>query len=100
MDSRIGQFDVVQVGNVLVVVIDSDLLDTQTNRVGIPLVRAGEIVPLRHLNPIFVLDGRDMMLLPQQMTSLPTNELDDVIGTLAHERDRITRAIDTLLLGI
>ena len=62
---------------VLVVDVQSDLLNPTTTRVVVPLV--GDIDPKRaqpgRLTPILEVDGRQVMLLPLQMAAVPLHEL-------------------------
>lgn len=99
-----AQFDVYRLkGQAIPFVIDvqSDYLDAADTRVVIPLARRaaykGKI--LAPLNPILEVDGASVMLLTTQIATVPRRILKDRVGNLARERDRIVRAIDTLLLG-
>ena len=95
------QYDVCRSrSGVLVVVIESDRLSKGTTRVVIPLVPASGRIAIRHLNPLVGFEEREFMLSPQQVATVAVAELGRPVGNLAHERDRITRAIDMLLSGI
>jgi toxin CcdB len=83
-------------------VIQSDLLDAMRTRVVVPLlsmemVRGGEVPSL---NPRLTFDGESLVLMPQLLATLTLSELGERAGSLAHERDRVTRAVDALLLGV
>ena len=95
------QYEVCRLRNgVLAVVIESNRLTVGTTRVVLPLVLASGRVAVRHLNPKVDFGGRVFMLSPQQIAAVAVAELGEPLGTLDHERDRITRAIDMLLSGI
>jgi toxin CcdB len=62
---------------VLVVDVQSDLLNPTATRVVVPLVEAAEFKGVQpgRLTPIFEIEGREMMLLPLQMAAVPLREL-------------------------
>lgn len=62
---------------VLVVDVQSDLLNQTSTRVVVPLVEASEFKGVQpgRLTPVFGIEGRDMMLLPLQMAAVPLREL-------------------------
>ena len=96
------QFDVFRTtAGTLVVVIQSDLLDAMRTRVVVPLLAAGHAGrPLRWLNPEIVLGRERMVLMPQLLATLTVTELGEQVGSVAHARDAITRALDALLSGL
>lgn len=101
MSSVPQQYEVFRSRNgVLVVVIESNLLTVGTTRVVMPIVPASGRIAVRHLNPKVDIGGGKFMLSPQQIATVAVVELSEPLGTLAHERDRITRALDTLLSGV
>ncbi len=83
-----------------IVDVQADLLDALTTRTVIPLLPEGHAPrPIADLNPVFTIgDGRHV-LITQALASISRHALKSRIGTLADERDRITRALDTLLTG-
>ena len=62
---------------VLVVDVQSDLLNPTNTRVVVPLIPAPESLSSqpRRLTPIFEIDGQSAMLLPLQMAAIPLREL-------------------------
>jgi toxin CcdB len=96
------QFDVFRTpAGVLVVVIQSDLLDAMHTRVVAPLLPAGTAGrPMRGLNPEIRFGEEAMVLMPQLLATLTLGELGRQVGSLAHLRDTITRAVDMLLSGV
>ena len=61
---------------VLVVDVQSDLLNPTNTRVVVPLIAAVDLAtqPAR-LTPFFEIEGRKVMLLPLQMAAIPLREL-------------------------
>ena len=96
------QFDLFRTaGGTLVVVIQSDLLEATRTRVVAPLLPAGAAGrPMRGLNPEIRLGAETLVLMPQLLATLTVSELGDPVGSAAHLRDDITRAVDTLLAGV
>ena len=96
------QFDVFRTpGGTLVVVIQSDLLEAMPTRVVAPLLPAGAAGrPMRGLTPEIVLGAEIVVLMPQLLATLATGELGRLVGTIRHERDVITRAVNMLLGGV
>jgi toxin CcdB len=96
------QFEIFRpAGNVLVVVIQSDLLEAMQTRVVAPLLPAGAAgQPMSGLNPSLVVDGQSFVLMPQLAATLTLAELGRPVGSLAAARDSIVRAVDILLSGV
>ena len=88
-------------GGTLVLVVQSDLLETTSTRVVVPLVETGRSGRgLQSLNPTITIGKQELVLLPQQLATVKVQEISEVVANVAHDRDRITRAIDALLSGI
>ena len=85
---------------VTVLIVDSDLLSDTLTRVVVPLLSNYDGTRLRYLKPDMLVDRELYVLDPTQIGAVLVTELTERLGTLAHERDRITRAIDTLLSGV
>jgi toxin CcdB len=85
-----------------VVDVQSRLLDDLATRVVIPLIPRHEApaIRLKTVNPLFHIEGREYVLMTQNMATVLTNRMDDPVGTLASQRDHLVRAIDALLGGI
>ncbi len=84
-----------------VVVIQSDLLEAMRTRVVVPLLPAGTAGGLiRGLNTEIELTGETLVLMPQLLATLTIAELGHPIGSIAHLRDTVTRAVDMLLSGV
>jgi toxin CcdB len=98
-----GQFDVFRATNGLcAVVVQSDLFQEMRTRVVVPLLPQAMLDggQTQSLNPALAVGGEVLVLVPQLMATLTRAELGERVGSLAHERDRITRAIDALLSGV
>lgn len=96
------QFDVCRTASgVLVVVIQSDLIDVVQTRTVVPLIPAGAAGrPMRGLNPEIIFGDATFVLMPQLAATLSVGELGRPIGSVAHMRDTIIRAVDLLLTGV
>lgn len=84
-----------------VVDVQADLLSHLSTRVVVPLVplsKFGNIAA--ELNPVFPIEGRDHVLVPQAIATVPRQELKSRVGTLSPHHDAILRAVDVLLSGI
>ena len=95
-----GRFDLYRARRGWLLDVQSDLIALLTTRVVIPLWPAARAPqPVRDLHPIFTIDGREFILLTHLMAAVPRAELGRPEGSLAHERDAITRALDLLFTG-
>lgn len=95
------QFDIYQSNDgVLVLVIQSDLLDHLPTRVVIPLVSAKDIdAAFKTLMPVIMASDKELRLFPQQIATVMTASLVTFVGSAAHLRDDIIRACDMLITG-
>lgn len=82
------------------------LLDIQSDlvsgglRVVVPLVEPDYFgPPMRHLNPKLKVQGRNYVLSPLEIGSLPTATLKEAVTSLASCGDEIMDAIDFMLRG-
>ncbi len=85
-----------------VVIVQSSLFDSYRRRVVIPLVRRSNLdnaaaLVGSSLNPVFMVEGIEVVLHPLEIVSVATDQLGEKIATLAQEGDRITGAMDELL---
>ena len=84
----------------LFVSIQHDALVGHATTVLIPLVPiASASLPVSRLNPVFNMDGEQLILLTQAMSAVRNSELERKGTSLSHERDRIVSAIDFLVVG-
>ena len=84
-----------------VVDVQADLLSHLATRTVVPLLPE-DTAPkaINELNPIFEIRGKRHVLVTQAIASIPRRELKRVIASLAEQHDRVTRALDVLLLGL
>lgn len=82
-----------------VVIVQSAVFDGYERRVVVPLVRASSFGTPEHgrFNPVFIIDGIQVILHPLEMVSMPVAMLDAPVASLAHEGDNIIGAIDELI---
>lgn len=81
----------------LLLQVQHDVVSETTSVLMAPLVR-----PLKaasRLYPVFTIDGKEYMLLPPDMASLPRAVLGEPVGSLRAERNRIVAALDILFVG-
>ena len=85
-----------------VVIVQSSSFDSYRRRIVVPLVRRSNLatdsafvdIPL---NPVFIIDGIEVILHPLEVVSISIEQLGDKVMSLAPEGDRITAALDELL---
>ncbi len=99
------QFDVLRSvearGPPYVLVLQSDLLDEAGTRVVAPLERRDRYrEPAKVLNPVFLIEGGEVVMLTQLLATLHIRQLGPFVTSLASEKDRITAAMDRLLSGV
>jgi toxin CcdB len=85
-----------------VVVVQSGQFDRYRRRVVVPLVRQS-LLPRdtptvgSRMNPAFVIDGVRVVLHPLDMVSVAVEQLGALAGSLKHEGQAISDALDELL---
>ena len=96
-----AQFDVHRVGLELVVDCQSNLLSELNTRVVVPLIPP-ERAPKKagRFNPVFSVDGEELVLTTQFISSIERNQLGAVVVSLANHSFEITGAIDVLTGGV
>jgi len=81
-----------------VVIIQSRIFDDVGRRVVVPLLHKAAAPPQpTSLNPIFDIEGRQVVLHPLQIVSVPFDQLGPKVGSLAVEGDRIIAALDLMI---
>ena len=86
-----------------VVVVQSSLYDHYRRRVVVPLVRRSmltspDVLNASRMNPAFTVDAVEVVLHPLEIVSIGLDQLGDKVGSLASEGNRITDALDELLM--
>lgn len=80
--------------------VQSDYLSGFPTRVVVPLVASEQVKKLPHrLNPLFQIDGAGMIMMTEQLASVPKAALGREVTSLAKYRDEIVAAIDFLITG-
>ncbi|AXS82545.1 hypothetical protein D0851_05575 [Marinobacter sp. Arc7-DN-1] len=51
------------------------------------------------MNPVFIVDGQELVMATQYMAAVPEGELRFGAGSLAEQQDEISSALDMLFLG-
>ncbi|MBV9654140.1 MAG: CcdB family protein [Acetobacteraceae bacterium] len=80
--------------------VQADLLSHLATRAVVPLLPE-EVAPkpIGELNPVFEIRGQRLVMLTQAIAAIPGRELKGIVASLANEHDRVTRALDILLVG-
>ena len=94
---RLSRFDVAAHGDVVMVVVESDLLPPDPAIVVIPLLPGYPAI--RHLNPVILHDGRRLVLATRLIAAVRHAGLRRV-GSAAEQGGEITRAVDVLMAGV
>jgi toxin CcdB len=82
----------------LLAIIQSRRFDGLGRRVVMPLVlRSRAFVTEERLNPVFQIDGLDVVLNPLEVFSISLDQLGTKIGSLAEEGDRVIAALDLVI---
>ena len=82
-----------------VVIVQSSRYDAFRRRVVVPLVCRSQLssLPESGLNPVFRIEGLEVVLHPLEIVSVATDQLGEWVCSLAEEGDRIVVALDELL---
>ncbi len=80
--------------------VQSDLLSGLNTRVVVPLLpKSSAPSPAQGLNPVFNIEGQDVVMATQYMAAVPEGELRFGAGSLDEQQDEISAALDMLFLG-
>jgi toxin CcdB len=81
--------------------VQADTLDFLESRVVIPLLRI-EVAekPIKGLNPVFEVDGKQLMLATQNIAGTELANLGPVSGSLKEHTFEIVAAMDFLMAGV
>ncbi|WP_093014201.1 CcdB family protein [Variovorax sp. OV700] len=85
-----------------VVIVQSAQFDRYRRRVVVPLVQRSALpggAPLAgtRMNPVFRIEGEDVVLHPLDTVSVATDQLGERVGSLAEHGQQIADAMDELL---
>jgi toxin CcdB len=85
---------------IIVVEVQASILDHLRTRVVVPFLHIEDWPkPISRLNPIFEIEGKRLVLMPQQMGAVLVSDLAACIGSLSDQHDIIINALDMLLTG-
>lgn len=80
--------------------VQSDLLSGLNTTVVVPLLpESSAPSPAQRLNPIFEVEGQEVLMATQFMAAVPEAELRVGVGSLAEQQHEISAALDMLFLG-
>lgn len=80
--------------------VQSDLLSGLNTRVVVPLLpQSSAPSPAQRLNPVFSIEGQDLVMATQYMAAVSKGELRSHVGSLAEQQGEISAALDMLFLG-
>lgn len=80
--------------------VQSDLLSGLNTRVVVPLLtKSTAPTPAQRLNPVFSIEGQELVMATHYMAAVPEGELRSGVGNLAEKQDEISVALDMLFLG-
>ena len=81
--------------------VQSDLLETLTTRVVVPLMNIGYFgQPAKRLNPVFEIEQLEVVMSTTELAGVRANILGRKATSLSDQRDSIIAALDLLLTGI
>jgi len=80
--------------------VQHPLLDDLHTRLVAPMGRPGDFRPIERLNPVFETEEGPLVMLAQQLTTVPSSALKAPLESLEMHRAAILSAIDFLITGI
>lgn len=85
---------------ILVLDVQADLLDVLNTRVVVPLLpKMKAPAPAQYLNPVFLIDGAEFVMVTQFLSAVSVAQLSEPVGVLDDKFPEITRALDMLFQG-
>ncbi|HAW92692.1 MULTISPECIES: CcdB family protein [unclassified Arsukibacterium] len=80
--------------------VQTDLLSGLNTRVVVPLLpRIDAPKPASRLNPMFEIDGQQLVMVTQFMAAIPAAELKQAAASLAEHQHEVSEALDMLFIG-
>ena len=80
--------------------VQTDLLSGLNTRVVVPLFpRIDAPKPASRLNPMFEIDGQQLVMATQYMAAIPAAELKQAVTSLAEHHHEVSEALDMLFVG-
>ena len=85
----------------MVIDCQSDLLDRLNTRFVVPLIRSEDAPnPAARLNPRFVIEGQDHVMVTQFAAAVDRRQLGEFVISLRKQSFEIVGAIDVLISGV
>lgn len=97
-----AKFDVYrgQESDSLLLDVQADLLDALNTRMVVPMIPFGKApIPAKRLNPTFVIEDTEYVMVTQFMAAVPRSILRKPMTNLNDRFEDITTAIDMLIQG-
>jgi len=80
--------------------IQTDLLSGLNTRVVVPLLpKSRAPQPANRLNPVFLIEGQEVVMVTQFLAAVPLSALKAPVGHLGDAFETITNALDLLMSG-
>lgn len=80
--------------------VQADLLDGLHTRIVVPLIPIGEApIPAKSLNPVFTIEGDDVVMATQFLASVPNHILQGPVSNLSNRFSEIGNALDMVFQG-
>ena len=81
--------------------IQTPLLDSMDTRLAIPLSGLATLRNrrIRELNPLIVINGKELVILTQQMASIHKKDIGSYVADASFLREEILGAIDFMITG-
>ncbi len=94
-----ARHDVYRKSGVYLLECQSDVLNELDTRLVVPLLPFGTVPRVRRLNPVFEVEGEQLVMATQLAASVPARQLRERITSLGAEHEIIMNAFDMLLTG-
>ena len=78
----------------------ADILSVLSTRTVVPLLPLAGMPLTPRLNPVFVIEGEDHIMMTQHIFAIPKDRLGRPVAALAQRHDCIIDALDLLITGI
>jgi len=77
--------------------VQHEILSSLKTRVVVPL--GVDITPIRHLNPVFNIEGKSVVMSTADMAGIPLSACGEKVESLEERRNEIIDALDFLING-
>lgn len=77
----------------------ADVLDHLASRIVVPLMPGASVEPIPRLNPLFTINGQNLVMATHLIFAIPTERLQRPIANLEAEHYTIVAALDMLTTG-